>query len=830
MFAALCLVALLPWPVAEAAPLSPLNQISGRSDIALGMAGIDVNGQVVAVAHVLTTNGALMLTLSTDGGMTWNDYATGITGLPTAADADFATHPPEPVAVSASNIAILYRSGSNTEVITKTTDGGVNWSTAVSNLNPGGACTVSNFTNTLNDVARVGTTVLYTGGGWGASGATATVYRTTDFWATAPTLLKSSTQGTATCSGGSGGKLIQSTALFPTSTTDPCVYYSWGSKRSLGPDNHFSTDLAVSNALCTGSQAFQDPISALSNYGWNLRVDHANFNTAVFGRGWDPGAGTTGPVHVGDKQATTGKWFFTQQAATIAAFGGYTATPYSVNGAKGYFASPDSGTDYLTRYENTGGGYTASQAVAGTASSIQVNPGVYEDCAGGKLWVVLKESSRLKVSSQVVSCTPPPPEGAAYAFGPQQYFCAERGAEKFGYNYLEGVTFDDAQSPVRGLSDAYKFSGDASNFDYLGKTLPGSPGAKVYFTLEADSEGTDSVFRTVLSFVDHSPYDLDDGSTDPNAPHYLNGPDDPGDNAKGNGKDSEVFAEQIEVRFLEQDNDWNIRVFYVSQSNDVDERTAIGTAKLADDPNDPTSYVLTVDTRMAAPYVSVRHADGTQIGNSVVDSLNLTLPSDLVGKTVYGQWFVGYGVDTATNFNARTWLNNNDGDAGSTCVYLLNELDENGDPAPLDCIGQCGSQGPVLVNTPNGTVPEGLTTCAQTNSCAGGGAGAAPAGAAGGLAGAGCGFSELLGFSDCDGGAWFIVAALALVFGQVGAAILGRWGLALPGFLVGGALAVIISWKGGAIEDGPMFVLMFLVLATGLLRSLVFGGAAKGGR
>lgn len=390
-------------PQATAAPFATLTQATGRTDINLGQAGIHVNGNVVAIAHVLSTNSALMLTLSLDGGATWNDYATGITGVSTSGSGNFGTKPPQPIAVSATNIAILYRTSSN-EVITKTVDGGITWTTAVSTVNgtPTSCSTGIPMTNTLNDIVFVApSTIMYSGTFYDATTNRVRIYKTTDFWATAATtLLESSNVHGGTCS---SDLYYQSVALFPTSTTAPCAYFSHGGDSGTG---FFTTPLSVSIAMCSGSQAFNDPISALTNWGWNLRADHTKFDTVLFEQGVNPSTNARGPIYAADKQASTGRWFFTQQAATPTAFGGDWAVPYSVNGEKGYFVSPDSGSNYLTRMAGTGSGYTASQAVAGTASSVKVNPSLYTDCTGGYQWLVLKAADgKLKFGKEAVSCT-----------------------------------------------------------------------------------------------------------------------------------------------------------------------------------------------------------------------------------------------------------------------------------------------------------------------------------------------------------------------------------------------------------------------------------------
>lgn len=291
-------------------------------------------------------------------------------------------------------------------------------------------------------------------------------------------------------------------------------------------------------------------------------------------------------------------------------------------------------------------------------------------------------------------------------FAPGSCFCGALGDEGFGYSYVEDVVRYSGGS--RQIGDGYEFEGDATNFAYLGKGFGESTrGMKVAFRIEADAEAVDSVFRAVFSFVDPTPYYAPaevpscvgrDLEAPEGASCQFSG------DAKGNGKDTESFAEQIEVRFLEVGNDWNVQLFYVSASNGIDARTRIGSARIVDNPNDAETYVFTVDTRADQAYASVVRGDGSALGSG----MNSTLPAALVGDGIWQQWFIGYATDNFVNINAFTALDNSDEDNGSTCVYVLGEFDAAGNIVPgIQPAGSPGAAGPPLNGT-TGT-PGGAT-------------------------------------------------------------------------------------------------------------------------
>jgi hypothetical protein len=236
-------------------------------------------------------------------------------------------------------------------------------------------------------------------------------------------------------------------------------------------------------------------------------------------------------------------------------------------------------------------------------------------------------------------------------------FCSASGNEDFGYEYREGVASPD--------TSVYRFTGDASDFDYLAKSwAPGTKHVASYFAIQAGFEGVDSVFRSAFTAVSGTPSAV----------------------TKGNGLDTQQFQEHIEVRFLETGNDWNVRIFHVSDSNGVSSRTALGSAFVGGTPNNMEFYNFTVDTDTLRAYVTRTLLVGDNAGE--VRELfpgGVALPAYWEDDTMRGHWFVGYATDTAFNNNADTYLDSGaDGDSPlSTCIYNFQttiEVEPNGDP------------------------------------------------------------------------------------------------------------------------------------------------------
>ena len=250
------------------------------------------------------------------------------------------------------------------------------------------------------------------------------------------------------------------------------------------------------------------------------------------------------------------------------------------------------------------------------------------------------------------------PTGGTATASVDPFFCSEDNNEEFGYNYEEGVVkTHHGDITSSGMANPlFIFNGDASNFAYLAKTFTPTHGARVHFRIEAHTENVESVFRAVFSFANHDPWDPDYGNPDPEATHILTS------SAKGNGKTTAAFASAIEVRFWERGNDWNMQIFKMTGGK----RVEVGPAYVGDNPNSATSYSLAVDTRAGFNFVHVKRTDGSSIGNG---PLERALPAEFAGLPIRGQWFVGYGADTAFNNDATTYLDGRDSATSSTCIY-----------------------------------------------------------------------------------------------------------------------------------------------------------------
>jgi hypothetical protein len=335
------------------------------------------------------------------------------------------------------------------------------------------------------------------------------------------------------------------------------------------------------------------------------------------------------------------------------------------------------------RYENDGTTWITQQAgdlptgfPTSTSGIQQVIRGLQRD------YIALRNaqvSGRFEI--HVYGLTNPATEAAGW--DPDPIFCSARGNEFFGYNYAEDVTRNIPGESIGGdnfdLDSFLLFEGDASNFAYLGAALDPQDAAMVSFRIEARAEGTDSVFRAVFSFIDHSAY-FEDETGIPDAEKLYRLTTD----AKGNG--------QVEVRFQEVGNDWNVQIFYVEPGGG---RIKLGAAFIGDSPNTPSSYLLRLDPRDGTNRVALLRPDG-----AVVGTLNRSLPASFEGLQIQGQWFVGYATDNFVNANAFTALDDQSSTA-STCIYGLEGQAEGGKP------GDPGAGGPALnVTDPNNPLPD----------------------------------------------------------------------------------------------------------------------------
>lgn len=750
-------------------------------------------GSTIFVIHQLNT-GAVFLTKSTNDGATWTDIATGINpGLARL----------KVVAQDASKVA--FTDGSS---IWHSSNGGTSW-TAITGLKqytcagPGGPFT-GQWEKDM-DLAVLGTTVYWTrivwNGGEFSSDTRLELVKSTS-WFASPTTVSFVDSITNSCG---ESRQFGGAAIAPHATNGACVIYQI--------DADTSNVYGEANPGTNCGYTFNDPVSPVSLCGRDVMVDP----TGAYAVCRDSSNVWYQAVYA----SATNQWFFRSLGAA-ATLGTPWPVPVETQAAHLLLVSPTSATNYVSLQKAVGtNAPTVVPITYGTGDPSNFVGALATDCTASRLIVAYasQSASKLALRTPAYTCTTGAGGGTTDTakFSSQPWFCSERGAERFAYNYVEGVVFashNDENLPVSvdaEMGASYLFRGDADDFAYMGKTMNPTQGAKIFFAIEADVENVDSVFRAGFSFVDHTPYDL--GA--PN--HYLNGPDEAGTNAKGDGKDTEIFAEWIEVRFLEVGNDWNIAVYYVSRANDVDERTKLGQSKITDDPNTPYGYVLTVDTRPGQAYVSVRHADGTQVGSGVVDALNMTLPTELVDDEIQGQWFVGYAADTFFNNNAGTFLDNDVDPSASTCIYVLEEPDANGDGVPdtPPAIGSAGAAGPSITWTPNGTVPEGL---APNGGQAGGGEDdGSDVGT--GFGGAAAGAGAVFGGGDV-GGALFIavivMACFAVGIGGLAASVSEK--AAIPGFMLGALLGFGYAVFSDLIPGIITFLLCAAAVGLGVMK------------
>jgi len=219
-------------------------------------------------------------------------------------------------------------------------------------------------------------------------------------------------------------------------------------------------------------------------------------------------------------------------------------------------------------------------------------------------------------------------------------FCSDPGATNFAYTFKEDI------SP--GTSGTkYLFTGHQGNFAYLAKgfTTP-SKALQTYFKIEAQVEGSSSVFRTFYSF---------DAGT-------------PSSSTKGNGGNegetaTGLFANGVQVRFQESSNQWRITIDQFVAGV----RTEVGPSTYVAGPNKDQLFSFVVDTRTGTPFVELRDADGKVIIKRSFGATVGTVHSDFIESTMKSQWFVGYG--TSAFRSSRTELARSAG--SSTCIFDL---------------------------------------------------------------------------------------------------------------------------------------------------------------
>lgn len=287
--------------------------------------------------------------------------------------------------------------------------------------------------------------------------------------------------------------------------------------------------------------------------------------------------------------------------------------------------------------------------------------------------------------------------------GGEFIWCSSIGSPQGGYDFLEGVTIKT--SGWRGAdfeTDAgYLFTGHQDDYDYLakswggtGETATGTQAARVYFLIEASTEGTSSIFRVALT--NHS------ATGSQSAPVM-----DKGTGAGSAGVNSGDFADHVEVEFKEVENDWSIRFYYVHAGAD---RTLIGQSWQGGNPNTPTLFSFEADTRSGGT-LKVR-GPTDEILTIGGQPMEYPTPTEFAGATWKGYYFIGAGTN-GIGYSARTLVDDKNGQ--STCVF-----DVIGNVAGLGGGGLNGDPGRIIGDGTTGTnlddEDDGSGGSAQTSS------------------------------------------------------------------------------------------------------------------
>lgn len=274
-------------------------------------------------------------------------------------------------------------------------------------------------------------------------------------------------------------------------------------------------------------------------------------------------------------------------------------------------------------------------------------------------------------------------------------FCANPAEDNFGYDYVEGVTYEDGEIADIDLADAFVFTGDSGDSDYLAKGLsPGSTSFKVRARIEAGTELFESLFKIAFTT----------GATTLTAGSALDGNGEADHTASGNGDTTGNFANSVQVRIEESGDHWNIG-FYSTVAGS--QAIIPGGFNYAQNPNDPFTFELVVDslngpTGTGDGSVWLNEGDGDLIASR-------TLPAGLQGVTWKDQWFIGKGTSAST---ATTALDDEGGleqldNENSTCLYDL--------VGTSTVTGSSGLEDGTSVPDPDTlTAPTGLTAIVTT--------------------------------------------------------------------------------------------------------------------
>lgn len=342
---------------------------------------------------------------------------------------------------------------------------------------------------------------------------------------------------------------------------------------------------------------------------------------------------------------------------------------------------------------------------------------------------------------------------------PGSIFCANPAETDFGYEYVEGASYESSFSQVGiGIDDGFLFTGDSSNSEYLAKGFTtGTEALSVKMKLEAASDGASSIFRAAFTT----------GATAP--PSVTN---------KGDGKDGGNFDDHVGVRFEEDGGAWIIGIY---QNVGGAGYNRIGSAVNYGDPDNPTNFNFTVDTRTLVANLS---SEGNLLLTRTIDSSFQDVP-------MKDQWFVGTGgtfaVDANTILDDADQSDNDD----STCIFDL--------IGGAVATGSGGlSPGSSIPDAPTPTTPEGFDDLAEN-------------------------FGNVFGGIGATGGAVFLGIFWILVFAAGAYGILGGSPLAIG---IGALCGFVFSIFTGLIPDILVFVVVLLAGAAVGMR--LFGGGGSG--
>lgn len=250
--------------------------------------------------------------------------------------------------------------------------------------------------------------------------------------------------------------------------------------------------------------------------------------------------------------------------------------------------------------------------------------------------------------------------------GQADRFCANPDEDNFGYDYVEGVEFnDDIFTAGISLEDAFVFEGDSGNSEYLAKGYdPGSEAFLVRARLEASGEGASSKFR--IGFTTGATV-LTAGSGADLTTDLA---------AASDGEDGGNFDNHVQIIFIENSNSWGISAWYNVAGAGLTQ--IAGALNYGANPNSPTTFQVVVNSGTTDLPTSVDNHTIPDIGDNVISVqdgdgniiFQWQLPAGLFNAEWKDQWFIGKGTGIA---NAFTYLDDTDQlqDDDSTCLWDL---------------------------------------------------------------------------------------------------------------------------------------------------------------